>query len=129
MIEFILTRPKLIHAFLGVYWLLLLAATSIPSNNMPSISMSDKLQHFSAYAVLSILLFLSLSAQKKFPLNRVKAIQATIFLCLIYAALDELHQMLIPGRFCEFYDWVANAFGALAGTFTGNLLSRMKKNS
>ncbi|MDZ7623473.1 MAG: VanZ family protein [Ignavibacteriaceae bacterium] len=40
---------------------------------------------------------------------------ATIVICLFYGAVDELHQMLVPGRFAETWDWVADALGAFAG--------------
>lgn len=128
MVDFIFNRPKLIYSTLIVYWLILLLATSLPSSSVPSLSVSDKLQHFFAYAVLGLLFFLSLCIQKKYPMTRTKIIISAILVLLTYAAFDELHQMLIPGRFCEFYDWIANAAGTFAGIGSGNFLLSFKKN-
>lgn len=127
MIEFVLARPKIVHSLLAIYWLILLAATSLPSSSVPSFSVSDKLQHFLAYGLLSLLLFFSLNSQKKFMLNKTKIIFFTILITISYAAFDELHQMLIPGRFCEFYDWVADSIGSLLGTAFGYFILSSKK--
>jgi VanZ family protein len=40
---------------------------------------------------------------------------------------DELHQMLVPGRFAETLDWVADALGAFAGVvFVYFLINRLR---
>lgn len=129
MVDFLFNRPKLIYTMLTIYWLILLLATSLPSSSVPSLSVGDKLQHFFAYAVLGLLFFLTLRIQKKYPMTRTKIIISAILVLLTYAAFDELHQMLIPGRFCEFYDWVANAAGTFAGIGSGNFLYYFKKKS
>ena len=49
---------------------------------------------------------------------------------LVYAAIDELTQKLIPGRSCEFYDFVADAYGICLGlaayTLCRALLTRIQ---
>jgi VanZ family protein len=35
------------------------------------------------------------------------------------AALDELHQLFIPGRDAEFFDWLSDTAGAVAGLSVG----------
>lgn len=31
----------------------------------------------------------------------------------VYGASDEFHQFFVPGRTCEFYDWVADFLGSV----------------
>jgi len=105
----------MVYVPLTIYWLILLTATSIPVEKLPSIGINDKINHFIAYFVLSVLVNLTLIYQRKSRLLFEKALVATIVICLFYGAVDELHQMLVPGRFAETLDWIADALG----TFTG----------
>ena len=34
---------------------------------------------------------------------------------ILYGVTDELHQVFVPGRFCDFFDGLADALGVLAG--------------
>ncbi len=46
------------------------------------------------------------------------------FLALVVGALDELHQLYVPGRYCTFSDWLINAAGVVtAVTLTILLLN------
>ena len=105
----------LVYLPLAVYWLMIFIATSIPADRLPSIGLSDKINHFIAYFALSILINLSLIYQRKSRLLFDKAVTATIILCLLYGVIDELHQMFIPGRFAETLDWFADSLGAISG--------------
>lgn len=119
MFEFLEKRKVwLVYVPLVVYWLILFFATSLPVQKLPSVGISDKFAHFAAFFCLSILLNLTLIYQRKSQLLFNKAIIATIIICLVYAAIDELHQMLIPGRSAEVLDWVADGAGTLAGILT-----------
>ena len=113
MLRFLEKRKKLLVYFpLVVYWLILLTATSIPAANMPSIEMIDKVNHLVAYFGLSVLLFLTFLFQRKYKLSLIKISLYPIIICAIYGALDEIHQMFIPGRSAEFLDWLADFGGA-----------------
>ena len=85
---------------------------------LPSIGLTDKINHFIAYFVLAVLVNLTLIYQRKSKFLFKKAQIATIVICLFYGALDELHQLLVPGRSAETLDWVADA----SGTFIGVLI-------
>jgi VanZ family protein len=100
---------------LVIYWLILFVATSLPVERLPSIGFTDKINHFIAYFILAVLVNLTLIYQRKSRFLFEKATVATIVICLFYGALDELHQMMVPGRFAETMDWVADALGAVAG--------------
>jgi VanZ family protein len=104
----------LVYIPLAIYWLILFIATSIPVERLPSIGFTDKINHFIAYFILAILVNLTLIYQRKSRLLFERAPIATIVICLLYGALDEVHQMFVPGRFAETLDWVADAIGAAA---------------
>lgn len=118
MFEFLEKRKVwLIYAPLIIYWMILFVATSLPAPDLPSIGLSDKVAHLSAFFCLSVLLTLSLIFQRKSKLFFDNAYFAAFLICLIYAAIDELHQMLIPGRSAELLDWIADGGGAILGIF------------
>lgn len=71
-----------------------------------------KLAHFTIYMVLgmAVYLFAELSEIRsavKFP--------AAWLVCIIYAALDEYHQSLTPGRAMQFTDVIIDSGGAFCG--------------
>lgn len=105
----------LVYLPLGVYWIALFIATSIPTEYIPSVGVSDKLNHFFAYMVLSVLLHLTFIFQEKLPLLREYPASFTLLIGCVYGIVDELHQMLIPGRHAELLDWIADFFGVIAG--------------
>lgn len=98
-----------------VYWLLLLIGTSLPTDDLPSVAISDKFKHFGAFFGLSILLALTLHYQNKFLLLKKYFLAAALIITSFYGLLDEIHQSFIPGRYNEFLDWVADSLGAIAG--------------
>lgn len=119
MFEFLEKRKVwLVYIPLIIYWLILFVATTLPVERLPSIGLTDKINHFIAYFVLAVLVNLTLIYQRKSKFLFKKAQIATIVICLFYGALDELHQLLVPGRSAETLDWVADA----SGTFTGVLI-------
>jgi VanZ family protein len=66
--------------------------------------------------VLTILLTLTLLVQEKSRFLNKYAFIISVVIAALYGILDELHQSLIPGRNCEFMDWVADLGGALTGS-------------
>ncbi len=113
-----------------VYWIILFVATSIPAQSVPSFGVGDKLNHFLAYLILALLLYLTLSFQDKSKFAKCNAVLLTISIILLYGVIDELHQMLIPGRSAEFLDWVADAVGAVCGVLIiSSLLKKFKKEA
>jgi len=105
----------LVYLPLVVYWIALFIATSIPTEYIPSVGVSDKLNHFFAYLVLSVLLYLTFIFQEKLPLLREYPASFTLVIGSVYGIFDELHQMLIPGRHAEVLDWIADFVGVIAG--------------
>jgi len=101
-----------------VVWIAIqLTLTSLPGAAIP-VSINhpfDWVGHFSLYAGLGALL------ARVAALNgwRRRSLFIAAALISLGAALDELHQLFIPGRDAEFFDWVADTLGAIAGLTVG----------
>ena len=111
-------RKRLVYLPLIIYWIILLIATSIPTDDFPRVLMTvgDKVKHFAAYFILGGYLTIAFLVQERFPLLRKYFIFAAILAATIYGLIDEIHQAFIPGRFYELLDWVADILGATVGS-------------
>ncbi|NNG27004.1 MAG: VanZ family protein, partial [Ignavibacteriaceae bacterium] len=89
-------KTTLVYIPLVVYWIVLFVATSIPAQSVPSFGVSDKLNHFFAYLILAVLLYLTFSFQERSMFAKRNAGLLTIAIAICYGILDELHQMLVP---------------------------------
>ena len=128
MFEFLERKKKLfVFTPLIIYWIILFIATTLPVQSVPSIAVSDKINHLIAYFLLSILLYLTLIFQRKSVFLFDNAAWATIIIAIFYGAMDELHQMLVPGRFAEVLDWLADSAGTVLGVlFISFLIKKFK---
>lgn len=86
---------------------IIVVATSIPRLQLPD-GPSDKQWHFAGYAALG----LTFGWARGGPWRRHLASFAAL---LAFAAVDELHQRLIPGRSADIADWVADGAGSATG--------------
>jgi len=103
---------------LAVYWIVIFIATSIPIDAMPKLfNAQDKLEHFAAYFILEILLALTLHFQNKFLRLKKNPILYSLLFLTLYAALDEIHQYFIPGRYADVFDWIADVVGGVLAIF------------
>lgn len=118
-------RAILIYLPLIIYWLILFIATSLPTDYIPSVGVGDKFSHFFAYMVLSVLLYFTFSLQTRSEILKKYPAIITILVGSVYGILDELHQMLIPGRSAEFLDWIADFVGTIVGVLLARLLYRI----
>lgn len=93
--------------------LVVLTATSIPNLALPGPAGTDKLGHFSMYFLLAFL------TQRAAPSpRRVGTMVRVVAAVAAFAAFDELHQWLVPGRAADVADWVADTVGASFGALT-----------
>jgi len=123
-------KNKFVYLPLIIYWLILLIATSLPGNELPNLHVSDKIEHFAAYFILALLFSLALLLQSKYEWLKRRANFWAIVIITIYAALDELHQLIIPGRSCDFRDWITDFMATCFGVLVMNmLLSRIKSKT
>ena len=128
MFEYLEGRKKLfVYAPLIVYWTILFIATTLPVESIPTFAISDKIHHLGAYFILSALLYLTLIYQRKSKTLFMNAPSATILLASIYGALDEIHQIFVPGRFADILDWLADFGGTLLGVLLISYLIKKLK--
>ena len=96
-----------------VYWIVLATATHVP--RLPSgvsLPHGDKAAHYLAYAILAFLLSWAWATRHAyFP----KGLLFALVVAIAYGAIDELTQIPVPGRYGEWYDWGADALGAVTG--------------
>lgn len=108
-------KKKLLYIPLVIYWIILLVLTTLPGKDLPKTGISDKIEHFAAYFFLGLLLSLTLLFQNKFlKIKKIFALISGVIIGL-YAALDEIHQLFVPGRYCDIFDWTADMIGASIG--------------
>jgi VanZ family protein len=86
-----------------------LTLTSIPNPDVPSVPGADKVAHVIMYGVLGWLAAVALQGARRVFLAHAAALAGIAVL----AALDELHQLFIPGRSADLADWLADMTGAV----------------
>lgn len=121
-------RTYIIHLPLILYWIVLFILTSLPSNISLDINVSDKIEHFGAYGLLSFLLYSNLYFQTKYQLlNKFPAIFTLLFAAL-YGMVDELHQLFVPGRSADVRDWLADFLGSVLAVLIAKfILEKLKQ--
>ncbi len=109
----LLSRSIPVVLLLVIYWVGLFIGTHIPTSQLNPIEgpLSDKTIHFYAYAGLGFLATWSIARMRG---RRFLLFLFTMVVIIVFGALDELSQPLV-NRSCSFYDWVADALGAIFG--------------
>ena len=103
-----------------LYLLLILLVSSIPGNSFPkswfSLGFQDKIYHIIEYSILGVLGYLAYSKTAGYKI---------IIFCIIFGIFDELYQGLIPGRFPNAFDAIADGLGVILGY---SIIRLIKKN-
>ena len=108
--------------FLTLFIILIIAITVLsllPPKSGLELGKSDKLNHFLAYAILSL--------NFGFISSNIRSYFIGIPFLIAYGLLIEFFQGLVPGRDPSFYDALANSAGVFSGFFVICLFSRIKK--
>ncbi len=108
-------------------WVLVIfAVSSTPRLVVPPVGFLslDKLAHFAEYLILGAFLRRAFIVS---PRLRKRSLLLAGGLVLLTALLDELHQIPIPGRFCELGDLAADWGGGAVGVFL-QTLTRTRHN-
>ncbi|MEK6918031.1 MAG: VanZ family protein [Nanoarchaeota archaeon] len=71
-------------------------------------STKSNLYHLAIFFLLSLFMLIGIIKRKKFRL-----IPIVIAIAIMYAALDELHQYFVPGRYCSSTDFLVDTAGIL----------------
>ena len=91
----------------------ILVATSIPGGNLPrAFPGADKLVHLALYAPLGVLVARALHASGA---RRAAGQAAWAGAFALFAAADEWHQDLIPGRSSDRIDWLVDVVASTTG--------------
>lgn len=84
-----------------------------------------KTAHFTLFSLLGFFVFMTFFYSDKLHKDWILIIASLIF-CIVYATSDELHQLSIDGRSCEFKDILIDSAGSLAGILIAFLLQKIK---
>ncbi|MCX6164185.1 MAG: VanZ family protein, partial [Ignavibacteriae bacterium] len=97
------------HLPVLIFCLGIFVESSFPTEAYPKIDfeLSDKIIHFGIYFVLFFAFYYSFNNQTKYLLLKKYSLFAALIFTSIYGVSDELHQYFVPGRSCEFFDWLA----------------------
>jgi len=98
---------------------------SSQSQPMPQLTehVWDKLLHTIEYTGLAVLVFRAVSGE---GLGKWSAAVATIVLVSAYGAYDEWHQMFVPMRSSDIYDWLTDTLAAAIGAAAGVAFTRRR---
>ena len=108
--------------FLVLFIILIIAITVLsllPPKSGLELGKSDKLNHFLAYAILSL--------NFGFISTKIRSYFIGIPFLIAYGLLIEFFQGFVPGRDPSFYDALANFVGVFSGFFIFRLFSRIKQ--
>jgi VanZ family protein len=107
----------------ALLWALVLVLVGGSSDlpTRPAIEHLDKLEHFTAYGVLGVLLGWGWLTAGRRP-----AWWLLLGLAVLLGAVDEYRQSLLPLRAGDPFDWLADALGATAGFFLAVRLLRRR---
>jgi len=111
-------------AAVAVWIAIQLTLTSLPGAAIP-VSLPhpvDWVGHFGLYAGLGGLVARA-GSFRGWPPRRLLIAAVLIS---VGAALDELHQLFIPGRDAEVFDWLFDTLGAAAGLTVGFLIMKSR---
>ena len=93
----------------AVYWCVIFTLTHIPGEHLPSVHISDKIEHLLAYGGLGGLLFLTLWSSRPEWTNLAVRVLA---IGMAYGAIDEWLQAIpVIHRDCSIQDWFADVSG------------------
>ena len=86
-------------------------ATLVPADDLPSVPVNDKLEHFAAYALLS-------AGAVQLFVRRLSWGFVCVLLVLMGIGLEQLQGGMALGRMLDPADALANTLGVLAGLAT-----------
>lgn len=111
-------------ALLVIYAVALLVLSLISIGRVPSLNTSfdDKILHFGAYFIFTLLIYNYLEAR-----NNKRTLLYAFFIAAGYGLLMEILQKLLTTvREFDIYDVIANGFGAVLAIFFVSLYKKLK---
>lgn len=113
-----------IYLVLLVGWVgLTFLLTSIPHAEMPlDVRYLDKAAHFGIYGVMG---FLGALWRRESGIPPSRAMLHALLFVAAVGAVDEIHQLWIPGRVADWIDWAMDAAGGGLGAALSAVLPRV----
>lgn len=99
----------------AILWaLLIFGLSSIPGPKMPEFAFEipDKVEHASVFFFLSLFVYRAFRYQQRYPWLSTYSLLISLALTVVYGALDETHQIFVPGRDPDVFDFLADGTGA-----------------
>ncbi len=89
----------------------IVAMSSFPGDNLPEMPVlnGDKIVHLLEFGLLGMLLFRAF----RFPPLSQSPFRLTLAVGVPFAASDEIHQLFVPGRYCDVFDFLADCIGII----------------
>jgi len=103
-------------AYNGLIWFL--SSIQLPVN----IASCDKFAHLLEYSIMGFLLSFMFAVTRK---NLNPTAQYCMFFGVFAGGMDEIHQYFVPGRTCDFFDFLTDITGIAAGIFTWLLVTKL----
>ena len=91
---------------LAAYWMAIFIGTHLPAVLDISPGVNDKFKHFSAFFLLGTLMCYVTTSRRWF-----RRFMTIGLVGMVYAAVDELTQSLVPGRYPDSFDFLADSAG------------------
>lgn len=110
----ILKHKRVFYVYIpmALYWLVVSIGNILPPSAFYKYQLNDKLEHYLVFAILTLFLIVSNIVQEKFLILRKHPFLSSFVFVAFYGMLNELIQLYVPDRFCDFYDWLADVTGA-----------------
>jgi hypothetical protein len=91
-----------------------ISSLTFKAGNAVATNYNSIVYHFFAFFWLAFFLNIALGKGQK---NRRTFIFIAIIITIVYGTLDEFHQLYVPGRCCDFNDFLVDSAGALTSSF------------
>lgn len=116
-----MTKRPLFRIITVLYLFLIFYISSLSQPvKLPPIPEFDKVIHFFEFGLLGYLVFNSIESY-----NRKRTELYAILFSIFYGGLDEIHQYFVPGRCCDWADFLADSLGVISAVL---IFSNLKKN-
>ena len=116
-------RNRIIFSWIivSVYMTLIFVVSAISDpipEGMPKNEAVNSILHFIEYLILGCIVIEALRITfQNYDIRYLIAL--SIFITILYACTDEIHQSFIPGRLLNAWDLIMDSLGGMAGTFIG----------
>lgn len=87
----------------------------MPGDFYPKVEIvnADKILHIGIYGLLALLCYISLIHIEIENMFTARPLLWSFLISSAYGALDEFHQLFVPNRSCDIWDWASDTAGAL----------------